>query len=89
MLLSLDTGHAQGLAEPAEADGPKAVVVKLTLHAAASPVPALKYHLLPEVEELRPGNAALLYQRAHALEWWSNFIRSGEIEKCTNCSIAA
>ena len=59
----------------------KAVVVKMTLHAAAAPVPAMKYHLLPEVRDLKPGNAALLYERGQSMEWWSNFIRSGESEK--------
>ncbi len=81
LFLSFDTGQAQGLVEAAQPDAPKATVVKLTLHPSATPVPALKYHLLPEVEELRPGNAALLYQRAHNLESWSSFVRAGEIEK--------
>ncbi len=35
----------------------------------------MKYHLLPEVRELKPGNAALLYQCAHS------FIRAGGEEK--------
>jgi hypothetical protein len=60
---------------------PKATVVKLTLHPAAAPVPALKYQLLPEVRDLKPGNAALLYQRAHSQEWWGNFFRAGQAEK--------
>jgi hypothetical protein len=63
---------------------PKATVVKMTIHAAAAPVPALKYHLLPEVPDLKPGNAALLYQRAHSTEWWFHFIRNGEQEKISN-----
>ena len=37
---------------------------------APAPVPALKYALLPEVRDLKPGNAVLLYQRAHSFEWW-------------------
>ena len=37
---------------------------KLTLHPTAPPVPALKYHLLPNYLEKQPGNAAILYQRA-------------------------
>jgi hypothetical protein len=59
----------------------KARLVKMTIHPAELPVPALKYHLLPEVRELKPGNAALLYQRAHSLEWWGQFIRTGETDK--------
>lgn len=76
----------QGLtpAAPGTPDAPKAVVVKLTLHPAAAPMPALKYHLLPEVLDLKPGNAALLYQRAHSLEWWGHFLRSGDAEKMSS-----
>jgi hypothetical protein len=43
--------------------------VRLTLHPAAEPTPALKYRLLPEVRELSPGNAAQLYYRAFSPEW--------------------
>lgn len=37
---------------------------KRNLSPAAAPVPALRYRLLPELRDLKPGNAALLYQRA-------------------------
>ncbi|MCI0377516.1 MAG: hypothetical protein L0215_07915 [Gemmataceae bacterium] len=59
----------------------KVPVVKLSLQPAKAPVPALKYALLPEVRDLRPGNAALLYQRAHAQEWWGFFYRMPEAQK--------
>jgi hypothetical protein len=49
--------------------------VKLTLRPAAAPTPALKYVLLPELGDMRPGNAALHYQRAHSFEWWGNIHR--------------
>src|SRR5213593_2791887 len=45
------------------------LVVRLTVHPAAEPTPALKYRLLPEVRELTPGNAAVLYYRAFSPEW--------------------
>ncbi len=59
----------------------KVPVVKLSLQPAKAPVPALKFALLPEVRELRPGNAALLYQRAQAQEWWGFFYRLPEAQK--------
>jgi hypothetical protein len=68
-----------GIANPS-----KATVVKMTIHAAVAPVPALKYQLLPEVPDLKPGNAALLYQRAHSTDWWFHFIRNNESEKIAN-----
>jgi hypothetical protein len=49
--------------------------IKLTLRPAAAPTPALKYVLLPELADMRPGNAALHYQRAHSFEWWDNIRR--------------
>lgn len=42
----------------------------MTIHPTASPVPALRYALLPPTREIRPGNAAYLYQRAHSPEWF-------------------
>jgi hypothetical protein len=63
---------------PAQAE-PK--VVRLTAQPAAAPVPALKYQLLPELRDLHPGNAALLYQRAHAAEWFGSFRRQPDYNK--------
>ncbi len=40
--------------------------VKLTLHPAAEPVPAMKYHLLPGLLERLPGNAAVDYGKVTA-----------------------
>jgi hypothetical protein len=53
-------------AAPAQ-PGPR--LVKLTLTPAAAPTPALKYHLLPRVGELRAGNGAVYYERAGTNEW--------------------
>jgi hypothetical protein len=39
-------------------------VVRMTIHPAAEPQPALKYQLLPPILEQTPGNAALLYHTA-------------------------
>ena len=44
------------------------------------PSPALKHRLLPALRDLRPGNAALLYQRAHSPEWFG-VARQPEFEK--------
>ncbi len=41
------------------ADTPR--VVKMTIHPAKAPQPALKYQLLPELLDQTPGNAAILY----------------------------
>ena len=46
----------------ARAQGPEPV--RLTLHPAAPTPPALRYRLLPELIEQRPGNAAELYKKA-------------------------
>src|SRR5947209_1780100 len=42
---------------------------RLTLPPAKAPVPALRFALLPELRELKPGNAALLYYRAFSPDW--------------------
>jgi hypothetical protein len=43
--------------------------IRLKLQPAAAPVPALKYQLLPELRDQKPGNAVLLYYRAFSPEW--------------------
>ncbi|MBI1917026.1 MAG: hypothetical protein HYS12_20140 [Planctomycetes bacterium] len=53
----------------AQEEGPAVAPVRLTLRPAGEPTPALKYHLLPELRELKPGNAALLYYRAFSPDW--------------------
>jgi hypothetical protein len=55
---------ARGDDKPADKAEPKKPVVKVisvTIHPAAAPVPALKYHLLPTFVEQTPGNAVPLY----------------------------
>lgn len=66
------------LAQSAKEDVP---VTRLTITPAKAPVPALKYHLLPRLSEMRTGNAALLYQRAHSPEWFSSLWRDKASEK--------
>jgi hypothetical protein len=68
----------------ATGQSPQATLVKMTLHPAAAPRPALGYALLPEVRDLKPGNAALLYQRAQNVEWWHGFDRAGQGAKMAN-----
>jgi hypothetical protein len=48
------------------------LVTPLALRPAREPVPALKYHLLPDLAERTPGNAALLYYRSFSPEWLSH-----------------
>jgi hypothetical protein len=57
----------------AQSEGPPPT--KLTVRPAPAPERALKYQLLPEVKDRSPGNAALLYQRAHSPDWWSTHFR--------------
>jgi hypothetical protein len=71
------------IAAPVRAQTPEEPI-KLTLRPAPAPTPALKYVLLPELADMQPGNAALLYQRAHSFEWWVNVRRQphyGQIEE--------
>ncbi|HEV3238700.1 MAG TPA: hypothetical protein VGZ25_17055 [Gemmataceae bacterium] len=46
--------------------------IRLKVQPAAAPKPALKYKLLPELEDKTPGNAALLYLGAFSPEWYSH-----------------
>jgi hypothetical protein len=73
-LVTLFASLAPALAQPPEP--PKAVTIKLTIRPATAPVPALKYRLLPDLRELKPGNAVLLYYRAFAPEWGINWNRA-------------
>src|SRR5262245_12182881 len=68
-------------AEAAPPDDNPIPWTKLALSPAAAPEPALKYQLLPELRDTTPGNAAVLYQRAHSAEWWSGVRRSKDYEK--------
>jgi hypothetical protein len=47
--------------------------IRMTLQPAAVPDPALKYRLLPAVEDVCAGNAVQLYYRSFSPEWWSNW----------------
>jgi hypothetical protein len=56
----------------APAQQAKVDVKKITIHPTSEPVPALRYRLLPEVRDLRPGNAAMMYLRAQTPEFYSS-----------------
>jgi hypothetical protein len=45
---------------------PNRTVIRLTVQPMAAPTPALKYHLLPELTEMNPGNPALGYLKCFA-----------------------
>jgi len=66
---SLPAGQAalaQSLAGGKRPEEDEVPTVKLVLHPAAEPRPALKYLLLPPVIDRRPGNAAVLYGKVTA-----------------------
>ncbi len=54
------------LVGPAEPAAKAPAVVQLVLYPAPEPKPALKYHLLPPLLDRKPGNAAVLYNKAVA-----------------------
>jgi hypothetical protein len=51
---------------PPDARAGEAAVVRLSLRLMAAPKPALRYQLLPEVRELKPGNPVQWYMRCFA-----------------------
>jgi hypothetical protein len=55
---------ASALAVPVSAQDVEPV--RITLRPAAAPTPALRYHLLPQLHEMTPGNAAESYKQAIA-----------------------
>jgi hypothetical protein len=56
------------LGEDAAKQESKITTVKIVLHPMAEPQPALKYKLLPAFIELKPGNAAVFYNKISAGE---------------------
>jgi hypothetical protein len=48
----------------AEPTNPQLEEIRLTVHPAAPPVPAMRYHFIPDLVDQVPGNAALLYLSA-------------------------
>jgi hypothetical protein len=70
---------AAGAAAAQAPDEPKPT--RLTVRPAAAPSPALKYKLLPELQDQTPGNAALVYYRAFSPELWGNILRPNVWEK--------
>lgn len=70
------------VAAPAAADAqPGPEPTRLTVRPAAAPSPALKYELLPTLEDQSPGNAALVYYRAFSPEWWGQIRQPNMWEK--------
>jgi hypothetical protein len=55
--------------------------IRLTIRPAPEPVPALKYRLVPALEESEPGNRALLYYRSLSPELWSSIRQTEVMEK--------
>jgi hypothetical protein len=57
-------------------------VISVTIHPAAAPRPALKYHLLPTFQQTTPGNAVPLYAKALVfhLETW-NVMQNAESDE--------
>ncbi len=53
--------------------------IKLKIYPASEPVPALRYRLLPELLEKKPGNAAVMYFRGFSPEW--NTANNKEVQK--------
>jgi len=78
-LLSLPVFVAVAL--PALAQAPELEPKKLNLKAAAAPVPALKYRLLPEVRDLQPGNALICYMRALNPEFYPSAARGKQLQE--------
>src|SRR5207247_2650619 len=60
MLCVLVLAHTV-LARAEDAPRPTETVVKLTVSPQAAPKPALKFQLLPELDEMNPGNPVLAY----------------------------
>lgn len=77
-----------GAGKPSEQE--KAPAVKLVLHPAAEPRPALKYHLFPPLLDRRPGNAAVLYGKVTAEQWpfFTNEERREKIGKLIDIPLA-
>lgn len=70
MLLAAIVGRTAGslaAEQPPQSDQERPLI-QLKIYPAAEPRPALRYRLLPALIDLRPGNAAVLYNRA-ALIW--------------------
>jgi hypothetical protein len=65
-------------AQPKPAEIP---VRALSITPAAAPEPAMRWRLLPELRDTAPGNAAVLYYRAFAPEWWDNYRRNPKMSE--------
>jgi hypothetical protein len=75
-VLSMGSALAQSTSTPRPPQ-----VIRMTVTPAKAPVPALKYHLLPEVRDLKSGNAAIYYHRANTGEWWGSQSNRQEVAK--------
>src|SRR5260370_10226176 len=68
-LAALLAAASTAVAQP----GPR--VVKMIVSPAGPSTPAMKYALLPQVRELRTGNAAVYYHRTRSPEWEHSLTR--------------
>jgi hypothetical protein len=71
VLLALVVVGAAPAPALAQAQDPS-LVTPLTVQPAREPTPALRYHLMPDLSETTPGNAALLYYRSFSPEWMTH-----------------
>jgi hypothetical protein len=65
------------LGEDAAKEQSEIKTVKITLHPMAEPSPALKYKLLPAFIDLKPGNAAVFYNKVPA--WSHSFFADNDM----------
>jgi hypothetical protein len=64
------------------AQGPSTpVATALALHPRGAASPALKHLLMPAVRDLKPGNAAVFYQRAHSPDWTRTLYQGNWLHK--------
>jgi hypothetical protein len=76
VLIALTTAPVLGQKQPTPDK-----VVKLTADAAKSPIPALRYQLLPDASEMQPGNAVFGYYWAFSAEFMSLYRLKETTEK--------
>ena len=83
LLMPLSAGPSPSLGDDRVHDpDDRAPVTRLTIHPAAEPSPALRYRLLPSLIDMRPGNAAVFYNKA-GLMLSDARVRTKELDKLT------
>src|SRR4051795_13197373 len=66
-------------ARPGDPPAPTETVIRLSVHPAPAPKPALRYQLLPELREMNPGNPIQAYLKCFMEQ--NNFFHSKESEE--------